>query len=86
MKFDKCLNLTWIRTIVSTLSLWKRNFGICPDSSFIIESFLFLRQKAKSGTPLKLRRLYFVWVCKHVQSFQWFVNLLHSTHNEVRFW
>ena len=34
---------------------------------------------------MKLKRLYFVWVCKHVESFQWFVDLLHSTHTEVRF-
>ena len=38
------------------------------------------------GRHIKLKRLYFLWVCKHIESFQWFVDLLHSLHDEVRFY
>lgn len=32
----------------------------------------------------KLRRLYFIWVCRNIQSFQWFADLLSVLHN--KFW
>ncbi|XP_037379016.1 NADPH oxidase 4 isoform X6 [Talpa occidentalis] len=34
--------------------------------------------------PYKLRRLYFIWVCRDIQSFQWFADLLCVLHN--KFW
>lgn len=47
------------------------------------ELFILCREKIKARNCLKLRRLYFVWVCKRVDSFQWFVDLSRSTHAEV---
>ncbi|XP_048216055.1 NADPH oxidase 4 isoform X2 [Perognathus longimembris pacificus] len=32
----------------------------------------------------KLRRLYFIWVCRDIQSFSWFADLLCTLHN--KFW
>ncbi|EGW10720.1 NADPH oxidase 4 [Cricetulus griseus] len=34
--------------------------------------------------PYKLRRLYFIWVCRDIRSFQWFADLLCMLHN--KFW
>ncbi|XP_003780882.1 NADPH oxidase 4 isoform X2 [Otolemur garnettii] len=34
--------------------------------------------------PYKLRRLYFIWVCRDIQSFCWFADLLCMLHN--KFW
>ncbi|KAI5931240.1 NADPH oxidase 4 [Manis javanica] len=34
--------------------------------------------------PYKLRRLYFIWVCRDIQSFRWFADLLCVLHN--KFW
>ncbi|ELK00436.1 NADPH oxidase 4 [Pteropus alecto] len=34
--------------------------------------------------PYKLRRLYFIWVCRNIQSFRWFADLLCVLHN--KFW
>nr|KAF6438392.1 NADPH oxidase 4 [Molossus molossus] len=34
--------------------------------------------------PYKLRRLYFIWVCRDIQSFRWFADLLCLLHN--KFW
>ncbi|XP_073937528.1 NADPH oxidase 4 isoform X2 [Castor canadensis] len=34
--------------------------------------------------PYKLRRLYFIWVCRDIQSFHWFADLLCMLHN--KFW
>ncbi|XP_029412266.1 NADPH oxidase 4 isoform X2 [Nannospalax galili] len=33
--------------------------------------------------PYKLRRLYFIWVCRDIQSFQWFADLLCMLHNKL---
>lgn len=59
-------------------SIW----SVIKISKFI-EIFVFFREKIRTRKRLKLHRLYFVWVCKHVQSFQWFVDLLRSTFTEV---
>lgn len=32
----------------------------------------------------KLRRLYFIWVCRDIESFRWFADLLCMLHNKVR--
>uniref|UniRef100_A0A2I3H445 NADPH oxidase 4 n=1 Tax=Nomascus leucogenys TaxID=61853 RepID=A0A2I3H445_NOMLE len=34
--------------------------------------------------PYKLRRLYFIWVCRDIQSFRWFADLLCMLHK--KFW
>ncbi|XP_023501360.2 NADPH oxidase 4 isoform X2 [Equus caballus] len=34
--------------------------------------------------PYKLRRLYFIWVCRDIQSFRWFADLLCMLYN--KFW
>ncbi|KAH1185253.1 hypothetical protein KIL84_018002, partial [Mauremys mutica] len=31
----------------------------------------------------KLRRLYFIWVCREIQSFRWFADLLCMLHNKL---
>jgi len=31
----------------------------------------------------KLRRLYFIWVCRDIESFRWFADLLCMLHNKV---
>lgn len=31
----------------------------------------------------KLRRLYFIWVCRDIESFRWFADLLCTLHNKV---
>uniref|UniRef100_A0A8C5LBX3 NADPH oxidase 4 n=1 Tax=Jaculus jaculus TaxID=51337 RepID=A0A8C5LBX3_JACJA len=33
--------------------------------------------------PYKLRRLYFIWVCRDIQSFRWFADLLCMLHSKV---
>ncbi|XP_044524151.1 NADPH oxidase 4 isoform X2 [Gracilinanus agilis] len=33
--------------------------------------------------PYKLRRLYFIWVCRNIQSFYWFADLLCVLHNKL---
>ena len=56
-------------------------------TNIIVVLFLVFRTLTSAGgRHTKLKRLYFVWVCKHIESFQWFVDLLHSLHNEVRFY
>lgn len=35
-------------------------------------------------TGFRLRRLYFVWVCRELQSFYWFAELLCAVHHKVR--
>ena len=56
-------------------------------TNIIVVLFLVFRTLTfAGGRHIKLKRLYFVWVCRHIESFQWFVDLLHSLHNEVRFY
>ena len=58
-------------------------------TNIIVKVVLFLVFRTLTfagGRHIKLKRLYFLWVCKHIESFQWFVDLLHSLHNEVRFY
>lgn len=35
-------------------------------------------------TGFRLQRLYFVWVCRELQSFYWFSELLCALHHKVR--
>lgn len=35
-------------------------------------------------TGFRLQRLYFVWVCRELQSFYWFAELLCALHHKVR--
>ncbi|KAK2558019.1 NADPH oxidase 4 [Acropora cervicornis] len=54
--------------------------GVTPFAAIMND----LRLKITSRSPVKLRRLYFVWVCKRIKSFQWFVELLYYIH--VQLW
>ncbi|XP_029207087.2 NADPH oxidase 4-like isoform X2 [Acropora millepora] len=54
--------------------------GVTPFAAIMND----LRLKMTSRSPVKLRRLYFVWVCKRIKSFQWFVELLYYIH--VQLW
>ena len=58
-------------------------------TNIIVKVVLFLVFRtltSAGGRHINLKRLYFLWVCKHIESFQWFVDLLHSLHDEVRFY
>ncbi|KAM0321458.1 hypothetical protein ACHAQA_010105 [Verticillium albo-atrum] len=49
--------------------------GVTPWAS-ILKNIWYLRQGSKP--PTRLRRIEFVWVCKDVNSFEWFQSLLSS--------
>uniref|UniRef100_A0A8C6TZR1 NADPH oxidase 4 n=1 Tax=Neogobius melanostomus TaxID=47308 RepID=A0A8C6TZR1_9GOBI len=42
-----------------------------------------LRALLDGWTGVKLRRLYFVWVCRELQSFYWFADLLCALHQKL---
>eukprot|EP00794_Sanderia_malayensis_P000435 gene435-1076_t len=50
--------------------------GVTPFAA-VINS---LRQKLNQG---KIRRLYFIWISRDVDSFHWFLELLYSFHKEM---
>ena len=47
---------------------------------FTLTSFISRRQKLEKG---KLRRLYFIWISREIDTFHWFLELLHEFYNEV---
>lgn len=58
-----------------------------------VESFIFVlpsspqccsKYRDQGWTHFRLQRLYFVWVCRELQSFYWFAELLCSVHHKVR--
>uniref|UniRef100_A0A8D1VTI9 NADPH oxidase 4 n=1 Tax=Sus scrofa TaxID=9823 RepID=A0A8D1VTI9_PIG len=68
---------------------WTERFRdlLLPPSSQDSEILPFIqsRQYPKDDwKPYKLRRLYFIWVCRDIQSFRWFADLLCVLHN--KFW
>lgn len=69
------------------MDIWRYEVSLCIATGIGITPFaaLFheLRHKIQAREGLKLHRLYFVWVCKHIDSFQWFVDLSHSIHAEL---
>lgn len=47
--------------------------------------YLLLSSTSSDGwTGFRLRRLYFVWVCRELQAFYWFAELLCALHTKVR--
>uniref|UniRef100_G3QL27 NADPH oxidase 4 n=1 Tax=Gorilla gorilla gorilla TaxID=9595 RepID=G3QL27_GORGO len=61
--------------------LW-RNFQKYTNSLIFV--FAILITIMDDWKPYKLRRLYFIWVCRDIQSFRWFADLLCMLHN--KFW
>ncbi|KAM5245508.1 NADPH oxidase 4 isoform 2-T2 [Ctenodactylus gundi] len=56
-----------------------------PNQDSEILPFIQPRNYPKDDwKPYKLRRLYFIWVCRDIQSFLWFADLLCMLHN--KFW
>uniref|UniRef100_A0A673T761 NADPH oxidase 4 n=1 Tax=Suricata suricatta TaxID=37032 RepID=A0A673T761_SURSU len=51
---------------------------------FVFYMLLMLHVSGDEWEPYKLRRLYFIWVCRDIQSFRWFADLLCVLHN--KFW
>ncbi|XP_069495532.1 NADPH oxidase 4 [Ambystoma mexicanum] len=50
--------------------------GVTPFASIF-------NQLLSSWEKYKLRRLYFVWVCRDIESFRWFADLLCMLHNKL---
>uniref|UniRef100_A0A673T726 NADPH oxidase 4 n=1 Tax=Suricata suricatta TaxID=37032 RepID=A0A673T726_SURSU len=68
---------------------WTERFRdlLLPPSSQDSEILPFIQSRnypKDEWEPYKLRRLYFIWVCRDIQSFRWFADLLCVLHN--KFW
>nr|KAF6466684.1 NADPH oxidase 4 [Rousettus aegyptiacus] len=68
---------------------WTERFRdlLLPPSSQDSEILPFIQSRnypKDDWKPYKLRRLYFIWVCRDIQSFRWFADLLCVLHN--KFW
>ncbi|XP_036114059.1 NADPH oxidase 4 isoform X2 [Molossus molossus] len=68
---------------------WTERFRdlLLPPSSEDSEILPFIQSRKypkDDWKPYKLRRLYFIWVCRDIQSFRWFADLLCLLHN--KFW
>ncbi|XP_027947517.1 NADPH oxidase 4 isoform X3 [Eumetopias jubatus] len=68
---------------------WTERFRdlLLPSSNQDSEILPFIRSRKypkDDWKPYKLRRLYFIWVCRNIQSFRWFADLLCVLHN--KFW
>ncbi|KAF6105133.1 NADPH oxidase 4 [Phyllostomus discolor] len=68
---------------------WTERFRdlLLPSSSQDSEILPFVETRKypkDDWKPYKLRRLYFIWVCRDIQSFRWFADLLCVLHN--KFW
>uniref|UniRef100_A0A667HNC3 NADPH oxidase 4 n=1 Tax=Lynx canadensis TaxID=61383 RepID=A0A667HNC3_LYNCA len=68
---------------------WTERFRdlLLPPSSQDSEILPFVQSRnypKDDWEPYKLRRLYFIWVCRDIQSFRWFADLLCVLHN--KFW
>uniref|UniRef100_A0A8C8ZA68 NADPH oxidase 4 n=1 Tax=Prolemur simus TaxID=1328070 RepID=A0A8C8ZA68_PROSS len=68
---------------------WTERFRdlLLPASSQNSEILPFIQSRSypkDDWKPYKLRRLYFIWVCRDIQSFCWFADLLCMLHN--KFW
>jgi len=49
--------------------------GVTPFAS-ILKSIWYRRNLAKKQKPTRLQKVYFVWICRDFQSFEWFQSLL----------
>ncbi|XP_032023023.1 NADPH oxidase 4 isoform X4 [Hylobates moloch] len=68
---------------------WTERFRdlLLPPSSQDSEILPFIQSRnypKDDWKPYKLRRLYFIWVCRDIQSFRWFADLLCMLHK--KFW
>ncbi|XP_021534771.1 NADPH oxidase 4 isoform X2 [Neomonachus schauinslandi] len=68
---------------------WTERFRdlLLPSSNQDSEILPFIQSRKypkDDWKPYKLRRLYFIWVCRDIQSFRWFADLLCVLHN--KFW
>ncbi|KAM6171949.1 NADPH oxidase 4 isoform 1-T1 [Erethizon dorsatum] len=68
---------------------WTERFRdlLLPPSSQDSEILPFIQSRnypKDDWKPYKLRRLYFIWVCRDIQSFHWFADLLCMLYN--KFW
>uniref|UniRef100_A0AC11BZA7 NADPH oxidase 4 n=1 Tax=Ovis aries TaxID=9940 RepID=A0AC11BZA7_SHEEP len=68
---------------------WTERFRdlLLPPSSQDSEILPFIQSRnypKDDWKPYKLRRLYFIWVCRDIQSFHWFADLLCVLYN--KFW
>ncbi|CAH3189439.1 unnamed protein product [Porites lobata] len=70
------------------MDIWSYDVSVCIATGIGVTPFAAIINELRTltsagGRHIKLKRLYFLWVCKHTESFQWFVDLLHSLHNEL---
>ncbi|XP_007463842.1 PREDICTED: NADPH oxidase 4 isoform X2 [Lipotes vexillifer] len=68
---------------------WTERFRdlLLPPSSQDSEILPFIQARnypTDDWKPYRLRRLYFIWVCRDIQSFRWFADLLCVLYN--KFW
>ncbi|KAI9504565.1 hypothetical protein GGI25_000775 [Coemansia spiralis] len=56
------------------------NIGVTPMSS-VLKS-LYYQVTAMRKSPRKIKKLYFIWVCRETQSFEWFKDLLAALDEE----
>ncbi|XP_012861650.1 NADPH oxidase 4 [Echinops telfairi] len=65
---------------------WTERFRdlLLPSSSQESEILPFIQSRnyPKDNWLYRLRRLYFIWVCREIQSFRWFADLLCVLHNK----
>lgn len=63
----------------------KQQTAVCVSLAFTnVPSLLPGSLHSDGWTGFRLRRLYFVWVCRELQSFYWFAELLCAVHHKVR--
>ncbi|XP_006627894.1 NADPH oxidase 4 isoform X2 [Lepisosteus oculatus] len=67
---------------------WTARFQelLLPESNLDLEILPIVQQRRfpkDEWQHYKLRRLYFVWVCREIQSFYWFADLLCALHQKL---
>ena len=55
--------------------------GVTPFAS-ILKSIW--HQHNKPDSSLNIRKIYFYWICRDTNAFEWFAELLESLENQVR--
>lgn len=56
--------------------------GVTPWASVLKNIWHKRNNAARGGTPMRLRRVEFIWVCRDMSSFEWFQNLLKSLERQ----
>uniref|UniRef100_A0A3Q3WGA5 Uncharacterized protein n=1 Tax=Mola mola TaxID=94237 RepID=A0A3Q3WGA5_MOLML len=67
---------------------WTKRFTLLllPESRINMEILPMVRERKYPNdgwTGFRLQRLYFVWVCRELQSFYWFAELLCAVHHKL---